>query len=226
MLTGGRTVELIPASVPGAPLVLLNGQAGEGKRVAEAVRRSSNVDFSLAVVEDLDWDSELTPWPAPAAFRGGKPYAGRADVYLRELTDDVLPRLFRALAERPVYAMLAGYSLAGLFALYAPFRTSAFARICSVSGSAWYPGFVDYVRQTRLTGRPDCVYLSLGDREAKTKNPALNRVERDTRSLAEFFSGQGVHTVMEMNLGGHFDHPEQRMARGIARLLEEREPRG
>lgn len=225
MRIGGRTVELTASPKPGAPLIVLNGQAGEGARVVGAVRQASDVAFSLAAVSDLDWNRDLTPWPAPPAFRGGAPCAGLADLYLRELTEAMLPEILNALSEPPGYVALAGYSLAGLFALYAPFRTAAFARVASASGSVWYPGFAEFARQSPWVRRPDRAYLSLGDREARTRNAALRRVERDTRALAEYFAGQGVCTALEMNPGGHFDHPERRMARGIAWLLEDTQER-
>ncbi len=212
-------VELVPAMRPGAPLVVLNGQAGEGNRVADAVRRQTDADFSLAAVEVRDWGRDLTPWPAPPAFGGDEPYGGGADAYLRELTERILPEILRALPAEPAFAALVGYSLAGLFALYAPFRTDAFARIASVSGSLWYPGFEAFARESAWARRPDCVYLSLGDREARTRNPAIAPVERNTRALAEFLTAQCIPTTLEMNPGGHFDHPDLRLARGVARLL-------
>ena len=65
------------------------------------------------------------------------------------------------------------------------------------------------------------LYLSLGDREARTRNPMMRPVEDKTRALAAFYEAQGVPTVLEMNPGGHFNEPERRMARGIAWILEE-----
>ena len=216
-----RTVELFPSAAPGAPLVLLNGEAGEGEAVAKAVREMTSSDFTLAAVSGLDWGDDLTPWPAPPAARGMSPCAGLADAYLQQLAGRILPAIAAALPARPAYAALAGYSLAGLFALYAPHRTDAFARIASASGSLWYPGFADYVRRQPWVRRPEKLYLSLGDREARTRNPMMRPVEDKTRALAAFYEAQGVPTVLEMNPGGHFNEPERRMARGIAWILEE-----
>ena len=42
--------------------------------------------------------------------------------------------------------VIAGYSLAGLFALWAAWNSGYFRRVASVSGSLWYPGFTDYIR--------------------------------------------------------------------------------
>ncbi len=216
----GKSVELFTPLKPGAPLVVLNGEAGEGAEVAEAVKGLTGVDFSLAVVSGLCWEDDLTPWPDPPVARGQAPFGGRANAYLELLTGSILPKLSGELPAVPVYTALAGYSLAGLFALYAMTRTDAFARIASASGSLWYPGFVEYARAHKPVRRPDALYISLGDREGRTRNPLMRPVEDNTRLLADFYRGEGIPTTLEMNPGGHFNDPNGRMARGIAWMLE------
>ena len=221
MTISGKTVDLFPAAVPGAPLVVVNGEGDEGRRLYDRAREMTEAPFSLALIGGIDWDAELTPWPAPAAFRGGSDFAGRADAYLDSLTGEIVPRVVAALGAEPVYAALAGYSLAGLFSLYALYRTDAFARAASVSGSLWYPGFLDYVRAHAWKRRPDCLYLSVGDREGNTRNPVMKPVEANTRAAAVLFEQTGVPTAFGLNPGGHFNDPEGRTARGIAWLLEQ-----
>lgn len=115
---------------------------------------------------------------------------------------------------------IAGYSLAGLFAVYAAYHTDAFARIVSASGSLWYPDFLEYTQGHTLCRVPDKMYFSLGDREAKTKNHCLCLVEERTRTLYEKYSGQGIPTKFELNPGNHFMDAVGRMARGIRWILE------
>ena len=212
-------VDLFPADVPGAPLVVLNGDGDEGRRVFDLARALTGVPFSLAVVGGIDWDSELTPWPAPAAFRGGSDFGGRADAYLGTLTGGILPGLLEALGTAPKYTALAGYSLAGLFSLYALYQTDVFARAASVSGSLWYPGFMEYIQGRDWPRRPDCLYLSVGDREGGGRNPVMKPVETNTRAAAALYREKGVPTAFELNRGGHFDAPDRRTAKAIAWLL-------
>ena len=216
----GKAVELFPPLNPGAPLVLLNGEAGEGVAVAEAVKRLTKADFALAAVSGLRWEDDLTPWPIPPIRRGGAPCGGRADAYIDLLTRRILPEILAGLPATPAYLALAGYSLAGLFALYAMYRTDRFARIASASGSLWYPGIVDYVQGHAPVRRPDCLYLSLGDKEGRTRNALMRPVEDNTRLLADFYRNAGIPTTLEMNPGGHFNDPNGRMARAIAWMLE------
>jgi hypothetical protein len=96
----GKTVELFPSANPGAPLVVLNGEAGEGGAVHEAVRAATDTDFSLAAVSGLRWEDDLTPWPIPPIAKGQAPCAGKADAYIELLTGRILPKVLEALAAR------------------------------------------------------------------------------------------------------------------------------
>ena len=221
MTIEGKAIELFQADGPGAPLVVLNGEDGEGALRWEAARAATGVDFSLACIGGIDWDQELTPWPAPSPFGKRSDFAGGADAYLDALTERMLPAIVSALGTKPEYVALAGYSLAGLFALYALYRTDAFARVASVSGSTWYPGFAEYALAHEMSRRPQRVYLSVGDREAKTRNAAMRSVEDNARRLYAAYRDMGLDTTFELNSGGHFDHPTQRLARAIAWMVRE-----
>lgn len=216
----GRRVELFPASTPGAPLVVLNTVTGEGGAVVEAVKGLTDAAFSLAAVGNLRWSDDMTPWPIPPIAPGEAPCGGQADDYLELLTGRVVPGVLDGLPGAPDWTALAGYSLGGLFALYAMYRVDTFARVASVSGSLWYPGFVEYARAHAPLRKPDRLYLSVGDREGRTKNALMRPVEDNTRLLAEHYMNVGIDTAFEMNPGGHFRDADRRLARGIAWMLE------
>ena len=216
----GKAVELFPSEKRGAPLVLLNGEAGEGAMVHAAVKGLTDVEFTLAAVSGLHWEDDLTPWPIPPIRNGQAPCAGQADAYAELLVKRILTEIISGLPAAPEYVALAGYSLAGLFALYAMYRVDLFARIASASGSLWYPDFVAFAKTHALARRPDALYLSLGDREGKTRNPLMRPVEGNTCILAEYYCSAGINTRLEMNPGGHFNDPIGRMARAIAWTLE------
>lgn len=218
---GGRSVALYPAGRTGAPLVLVNGHRGEGEAILGELRAMSKADFSLACVETLNWGEELTPWPHPAVMPGGAPFAGGAEEYLAALTGGILPAVVDALDAKPAWTGIAGYSLAGLFALYALCRSDVFARAASVSGSLWYPGFLEYANAHPPLRPPSRVYLSVGDREARVRSEAMRTVEENTRVMARRYRQPGTEVAFELNRGGHFDRYAWRMAKGIAWLLEE-----
>ncbi|MBQ6125309.1 MAG: hypothetical protein IJL13_07895, partial [Spirochaetales bacterium] len=66
---------------------------------------------------------------------------------------------------------------------------------------------------------PSKVYLSLGDREAKTRNPVMSTVQDNTEKMAELLKKRGADVSYELNPGNHFQDPELRMAKGIFGIL-------
>ncbi len=67
---------------------------------------------------------------------------------------------------------------------------------------------------------PSHVYLSLGDAESKARNPRMARVGACTGAVLDTLRRHNVRAVFERNPGGHFNHPKERMARGIAWLTQ------
>lgn len=58
--------------------------------------------------------------------------------------------------------------MAGLFTLWAAYQTDAFAGVAAASPSICFPDFLQYMKEHDI--RTESVYLSLGDREEKTRN--------------------------------------------------------
>lgn len=171
--------------------------------------------LTLVAIGGVDWNKELSPWPAPKAFRGGEDFGGGGPDYLREVTEELIPAVEHRLPAPPAYRVAAGYSLAGLWALYAGYQSESFARIVCASASLWYDGFLEFLRTGRPVVLPERVYFSVGDKEKITRNQRLAAVEDATRTAAGFLASQGVDTTFELNPGGHFVDAEKRLARGI-----------
>lgn len=95
---------------------------------------------------------------------------GHAEETLAYIQNTLIPECFTAhhLAEQ-TKIMLCGYSLAGLFALWAGSQSERFSAVAGVSPSVWFPGYGDYEQAHPI--RAEHVYLSLGDREEQTKKP-------------------------------------------------------
>lgn len=175
-------------------------------------------DLALAAISGVDWNRELSPWSAPKAFRDGADFGGQGPVLLDVLTRQIIPLTEEHLRYVPEFRGIAGYSLAGLFALWAVYQTDLFDRAASISGSRWSDGFLDFMRTN--TPKAKLVYLSLGDREKEVKNPRLAAAEACTVQAVELLRAQGVSTVFEMNRGGHFRDIPVRIARRIQELKE------
>lgn len=216
---GGKSVSVFPGIEPGAPVIYLNTYSSEGQQVFQAAQAVGCPPFTLAAIGNLDWNRDMAPWDSPAAFRGGEPFTGGADDYLRLLVEEILPRTEKNLMGAPAWRGIVGYSLAGLFALYAIYQADIFSRVGSISGSLWFPGWREYVLTHQPKRPPDCVYFSLGDRESKTRNPVLINIGRNTEDICKHYRAMGTDTVFQLNPGNHFDHPVERTAAGITWLL-------
>lgn len=216
----GKTATLLPGKNPGAPVLYLNTFSEEEQKVGVELQKARLPDFSLVTISNLHWSHDMVPWDAPPLFRQAEPCTGGADAYLQLLTEEFLPRIEHELPGVPCWRGLVGYSLAGLFAVYALYRTELFSRVASVSGSLWFPGIQEYIFSHEMKGTPDRLYFSVGDKEHKTRHPLLQKVEENTRAIQAYYQNQGICTVFQQNAGNHYQHAAQRTVAAIAWLLE------
>lgn len=176
---------------------------------------SNEYQLCMISVSIHDWQGELSPWPAPPIF-GKHDFAGNAAKFLAELED--FWKWFKDennIESNQVY--LGGYSLAGLFALWASSQTNLFTKIAAVSPSVWYFNFVEYMQQNPIQTRE--VYMSLGDKEANAKNKVMATVKDCFDEVIQIVQKQNIPLTYEYNPGNHFQDVELRMKKGIQKLL-------
>ena len=217
--TGDETISIFPCSESESPVIYLNTFHDESQKVYETAQATGCPPFTLVAISNLDWNQDMAPWDSPAAFKKGEPFTGGAGDYLRLLVEEIIPRAEKELVGPPAWRGIAGYSLAGLFALYTIYQTDVFSRVGCMSGSLWFPGFKEYIFSHEPKRRPDCIYFSLGDKEAKTRNPVLKTVQENTEEIQAFYQGEGIDTVFQLNSGNHFVQGIERTIAGIQWLL-------
>ena len=198
---------------PGGTAVYMTGD----EETAAAVLASIPAGTALISLEGTDWNRDFSPWPAQAVFRGGD-FSGGASAFLQCLCGEVIPAA-ETLIGKVRRRMLVGYSLSGLFAVWAAMQTNVFMDAASVSGSLWFDGFTDYAAAHAAACRAQRVYFSVGDRERFTRNPRMQRVEEAMRQTCALLQAAGVTCTCELNPGNHFVHVPERIARGINWLL-------
>ncbi len=203
-----------------APLVLVNAYDDRGADLQKAIASLSARPFHLLVVSGLAWNDDLTPWPADHLGRGLSPMKGEGEAYLRFLERELLPSFAKKEGIAPSSYFIAGYSLAGLFAIYAALKGTLFSKAASASGSLWYPGFADWVASQEAPAGLGEVYLSYGDKEPHSRNELLRSVAAKTEAVRDALREKGIKTDFEINPGNHFREPDFRLAKGIAKLLE------
>ena len=218
---GGKKITLYGSENGNAPVVYLNTVMSEGENIFDACTSLGCPPFVLAAVSNLDWDADMSPWAIPPISKNDTPCSGGADAFLQLLTDQIIPEVNGLIDGKAAYNAIAGYSLAGLFAIYALYKTNAFTKVASASGSLWFPDFCEFAMKNKFAVSPDCIYFSLGDAESKTKNPILQPVETNTRYLEAHYRAKGIKTVYVSNKGNHFQNAVARMADGIKWILEQ-----
>ena len=237
----GLSVHTQMSSVAGAPIAYLLGDVVDNSpvQVPEGVSLV-NVGVDL-------WEENFSPWCAPRVFAKGPNFGDGAQKTLDTLINQVIPWTESDLTEPPAYRVLVGYSLAGLFSLWAGVSqqvargcqpddvpsqpgaphvdavpTPTFQRIGAVSGSFWFPGLLDYVDQQLNGGAVGLThaYLSLGDREARTPNPQIMHVRENAELLASKLENAGITSTFELNRGNHFQNVEGRMQKALDWLVK------
>ena len=221
MTEENRTIEVIPSEQKTAPLIVVCTMEGDSHVLMDAIQKHTAKPFSLMTVSIRDWGRELSPWPAPAVMKGTDDFGGEADHLLMKLTEQWIPEGKEKTGIEPEYTARAGYSLAGLFALYSMYRTDCFNRVVSASGSLWYPKFSEFTQIEEMKIMPDALYLSLGDKEAKTKHPLMKTVQEKTEAFYTQMKTKGIPVTLEMNPGNHFTDEPGRLARGIAWIINQ-----
>ncbi len=172
------------------------------------IRESAGDDFCLMALRVGSWNDDLSPWKAQAVF-GNEGFGGRAQ--------DTLDEILSFARDKGKRYYIGGYSLAGLFALWAVYHTEIFAGAAAASPSVWFPGFLDHMETNAIkTGK---VYLSLGDKEEKTRNPVMAKVGDCIREGHALLVQQGIRCVLEWNEGNHFREADRRTAKAFAWLM-------
>ena len=190
----GLSVHTQMSSVAGTPIVYLLGDvAGHSPvQVPEGV--------SLVNVGADLWEENFSPWCAPRVFAKGPNFGDGAQKTLDTLINQVIPWAESELTDPPAYRVLVGYSLAGLFSLWAgvtqagapqqvargyqpddaPSQPGAphvdapvatFQRIGAVSGSFWFPGLLDYVDQQLSGGAVGLTHAYLSLGDREARTP-------------------------------------------------------
>ena len=173
-----------------------------------AIKEAATKPFKLLAMKVDDWNKDLSPWSAPPVF-GNVNFGSGAQTtldYVLSLCNDSAKNYY-----------LGGYSLAGLFALWSATQSDLFKGVAAASPSVWFPNFTTYLQSNPILSQK--VYLSLGNKEAKTRNQVMATVADKILECKDIITGQGIECFFEWNEGNHFQNPEKRTAKAFSWLL-------
>ena len=185
------------------------------KEVEQIENLTGSKDFCLVTFKVDDWNKALSPWKAPAVF-GKEAFDGKASETLEKLLDFIDKDLMRGKDKSNIHIYIGGYSLAGLFALWCAYKTDIFCGVAAASPSVWFPGFIEYIEENEIN--TSCVYLSLGDKESKTKNAVMAKVGDNILRMRDHLADV-VNIKFEWNEGNHFKDAEIRTAKAFAWVI-------
>ena len=182
---------------------------GMESEVAE-IQKLTGIEFCMLAIKTQNWNYDLSPWRVSAVF--GKDDFGNG-------ANDTLAEVLKICTEQDKTYIIGGYSLAGVFALWAAYQTNVFKAVAAASPSVWFPGFVEYMSENGIQAAS--VYLSLGDKEEKARNTVLSSVGGRIREAYGLLKEKGINTTLEWNQGKHFKDADIRTARAFAWAIKQ-----
>ena len=173
----------------------------------------SDVKCNFVIFGTSNWNCDLSPWEF--ALNKKMSFSGGGSETLSWLVNQCIPKCekeYLLTGKR----IICGYSLAGLFSLWAFYESRIFSAAVSCSGSLWFGGWLDFA-ENHSAPSDSAIYLSLGDREEKSRDKVMSTVGDCTRRQYQIICADGnvSRHILEWNAGGHFNEPEVRLAKGI-----------
>lgn len=185
--------------------------------IEDAVKRYQT---AIVVITGMDWDNVFSPWPAQGEPPGSPDFQGKSKEFLALLRESVVPQVESALAlPSDIRRTLVGVSMSGLFALWQWMECDTFTDIASLSGSFWFPGFVDWLRNQPIPRKEGKGYFLLGVQESKSPVKAFDSVASDTQEVLAILKGAGIAVEFQSVPGNHFSDPLPRLDRAFKALL-------
>lgn len=185
----------------------------------EATSVSKEDGYAFVTIYIKDPYKQLSPWKIENIFNKNAEdeFGEGATDTLKYIIDVILPTI-KDKMNNPSF-VIGGYSLAGLFSLWAAYNCDAFCGVMAASPSVWFPGFTQYIKENEL--KTKYLYLSLGDKEERTKNKVMREVANNIKVIWEEISmKKGIeYKEFEWNQGGHFIDVTLRKAKGYAKIV-------
>ncbi len=189
---------------------LLYEQVENVTALIESGKLAQLIFVGIATQKRLD---DYTPWPAEALKKGRGDFGGAGAQYLAFVVKELKPYIdgkYHTCSDLEHTGMI-GASLGGLISLYALYLYPAvFGRIGSISGSFWYEGFVEFMKEAPLANKKSRIYMSVGSREKLEKINIQKNMLARTRAAYKTLLDKGIsaaHCRFILDKGGtHEQH--------------------
>lgn len=166
------------------------------------------------------WNDMLTPWSEPGETPDSPPFAGHAAQTLNIINEKIVSETENALGLKNIQERdLIGVSLSGLFTFWQWLQCDTFKSIGCLSGSFWYPGFIEWFEKQIIPEKSGKAYFLLGEKEPKAWIKAYRSVGINTEAIVKKLQSYGIDAVMQWVPGDHFADQLPRAEDAISALF-------
>lgn len=177
------------------------------------------VTIVVIYIPAYGWNDMLTPWPEAGETPKSPSFAGDAAETLRIIREEVIPQTDATLGNIKIEERdLIGVSLSGLFTFWEWLQCDVFQSIGCLSGSFWYPGFIEWFEKQTIPAKKGKAYFLLGVKEPKAWVKAYRSVGRNTEIIVNRLKASGINTTFEWVPGNHTSHPLERAEDALKNL--------
>lgn len=170
---------------------------------------------NMVVIRGMDWNADMTPWQAPNVKSKYPDFPGGGPSFMPRLAETMTLLEKQAGLSGPVERTLIGTSLSGLFGTWAWLTGSSFHNLICLSGSFWYPGFIQWLQHLDIPEKEGRAYFSLGDQEKHSRNMLFASIERCTKEVIPILQEAGNRLLFEMVPGAHHGGMVERIDRAL-----------
>lgn len=178
----------------------------------------------IVAISTNDRLADYTPWAAKALSNKFPDFKGKADHYLTYIEKTLKPFIdteYATLSDLS-HTYLMGFSLGGLVSIYAMLKTQCFGNIISISGSFWYPNWIEYIEKANILNPSINLLLLAG------KNEGRNKV---TLQKDAFLFTKRTHDILQIKLnkaipllideGEHHDFQPERYSKALQWICQQ-----
>ena len=208
-------------ALAGARVCYLLMPGGLKDDVAAFIEQASEEhSCTMVVLSGMNWNDDLTPWPAEGVFKEKKPFGGKAREFAIKL-EACCTEIEAQLGISNPSRYLLGISLSGLFAVWMTTCSDEFFGIGSISGSLWYDGFSEWFCDQTVRPAIRKIYISLGLREKNSKDHRIATVEEATGQVVNHLKDKGKDLVYILEDCTHFSPILPRLQVALEVLLND-----
>ena len=188
-------------------------------------------NYVLIGISITDWNRYLSPWYCPKLFgKDDNDFKGEGQTTFDWLINNCIPKIEKEILKIdnniPIKRYIGGYSLSALFSLWVFYsdknkKEKIFNGVCACSPSLWFLKWDDFIKN-KEANEDSIIYLSLGDKEGKTKNETFKKMKTGMDKMIEKVKNDKnvKKYIFEENKGGHYSDVELRMAKGFKWIIE------